>query len=200
MRHHNAPMWSQHSLSSLVSLVTHGETGKRLVLMVGAPGAGKSRIASAVAATGFELLNRDDIRAELFGAQDARGSVNEVTEVFYNRMRYHLSRGRDLVVDSTNFDRLERLPVLDLAAESGYTDIRIVVVDTPLLECLRRNATRKRKVDEAIIREMFEILHSNNMPKRDEGRRIYVRPALIERRRGKETVTFPGYRVHVSTI
>jgi len=193
-------MWSQHSLSSLVSLLTSGETGKRLILMVGAPGAGKSRIASAVAATGFELLNRDDIRCELFGARDAIGSVNRVTEVFYNRMRYHFSRGRDVVVDDTNFDRLSRLPVLDLAGQAGYTDIRIVVVDTPLLECLRRNATRKRRVDEATIREMFEILHANNMPEREEGRRIYVRPAIIERRRGRDTVTFPGYRVHVSTV
>lgn len=200
MRHQNAPMWSQHSLGSLVTLLTQGEKGKRLVLMVGAPGAGKSRIASAVAKTGFELLNRDDIRAELYGAQDATGNVNRVTEVFYNRMRYHFSCGSDMVVDNTNFDRLERLPVLDLAYESGYKDVRIVVVDTPLRECLRRNASRKRKVDEATIREMFEILHSNNMPKRDEGRRIYVRPAIIERRRGRETVPFPGYRVHVSAI
>jgi predicted kinase len=193
-------MWSQHSLGSLVTLLTHGESGKRLVLMVGAPGAGKTRIARSISENGFELLNRDDIRAELYGAEDAPGKVSRVTEEFYNRMRYHFSCGRDVVVDNTNFDKLQRLPVLELAEQAGYTDIRIAIVDTPLLECLRRNATRKRKVDDDTVREMFEILHNYNMPKRDDGRRFLIRPALIERRRGilrKGAVTFPGYRVHI---
>lgn len=196
-RHQNAPMWSQHTLGSLVALLTSGPTGKRLVLMVGAPGAGKTRIARSVSETGFALLNRDHIRAELYGAENAPGDVSRVTEEFYNRMRYHLKCGGDLVVDNANFDYVQRLPVLELAAEAGYTDIRIAIVDTPLLECLRRNAARKRKVDEETIRQMFDVLHKHSMPKRDEGRRFHIRPAVIERRRGKKTVTFPGYRVHV---
>lgn len=52
-----------------------------------------------------------------------------------------LAEGRDVVVDNTNPTREDRAPLVALAQEHGART-RAVFLDTPLAECIERNAGR----------------------------------------------------------
>ena len=169
---------------SVVSLTVIGDklasntNGMRLVIMVGAPASGKSRVADdLVTRHKFERISRDQVRAELYGDETIQGDGREVGRLFYQRLTELCAAGHNIVVDNTACVRRQRLPVVDIALESGYEDIILVMMDTPLEECLKRNSKRQRQVPEEDISNLDNLLRNQHMPSSREGRRIYLAPA-----------------------
>lgn len=133
-----------------------------LKVLQGLPGAGKSTWAAAWCASDPQrrvVVNRDEIRFELFdrysGLTDEQEAV--VTDIEFLRADCALGEGQSVAVDATHLKSAHRDRWVDLAARHGV-QCEVVVIDTPLSECLRRNQARAaaggRFVPEDIIAEM----------------------------------------------
>ena len=95
-------------------------TGGEVVLVMGIPGAGKSRVAEQYVAHGYERLNRDERGGSLRGIADALDEL--------------LATGtRHVVLDNTYLTRAARSYVVDAARRNGAT-ARCVWIDTPLAQ------------------------------------------------------------------
>ena len=94
-------------------------TGERreVVMLMGVPGAGKSRAAEGLVARGYERLNRDSLGGTL------RGIVRRLDE----RLRDGATR---VVLDNTYVTRATRNDVIRIAHGHG-ADVRCVFFDTP---------------------------------------------------------------------
>ena len=91
-----------------------------IVLVMGIPGAGKSRVAEDYVGRGYLRLNRDELGGTL---RDLAGALDE-----------ELSSGaRRFVLDNTYLTRASRSYVLDVARQHGIPS-RCVWLDTPLAQ------------------------------------------------------------------
>lgn len=137
-----------------------------LVILKGLPGSGKSMWAAAWRAVDpqrREVVNRDQTRVELFGLESGLTDEQEavVTDIESFRADRALGSGRSVLVDATNLESAHRGAWVEMAGRWGVRPV-IVVMGTPLEECLRRNAARGaaggRMVPAEVIREMYEAM------------------------------------------
>lgn len=129
-------------------------------VMVGPPGAGKSTFSQTLSSDhNAIILSGDDIRHELYGNAAIQGNWSEI----WDRMDELVAENsnRSLVIDGTHCYSNHRQETLTLLQSYGYTDVRAVVIQTPLEECLGRNAKRSRKVPEHVIHRMHKELERN---------------------------------------
>ena len=125
-----------------------------LTLTVGCSNSGKSTWAATVDAS---IVNRDDTRENLFGKDYVMSKVKESMVTRVNRDRAHLAMklGSDIIISDTNLNPWVRESWKDFA-EMYNMDYVEKFFDTPLEECLRRNALRERKVPERVIMNQHE--------------------------------------------
>jgi predicted kinase len=149
-----------------------------ILMMCGIPGSGKSTAAEQLS---HRYLNYDDpceiicpdlIRKEITGSESDMSQDFRVWEEAYRRIEQASILGDEYVVfDSTMYkpssriDFIRRVKKLNVRDES--LSFILVRGDTPIDECLRRNASRERKVPEEVIRKMHKALTDN--PPKDEG-------------------------------
>jgi hypothetical protein len=111
---------AQKRLTPTRAHATHATGGAEVVVVMGIPGAGKSRLAADYVARGFLRLNRDERGGSLRGIADALDET--------------LGDGaRRVVLDNTYLTRSARSHVLDVAARHGAST-RCVWLDTPLAQ------------------------------------------------------------------
>lgn len=117
-----------------------------LTITTGLPGAGKTTFAQAWVATDPEhrcRVNRDDLRAMLFDKSGRLDDAQEgaVTAVEWATVETLLGTGMDVIVDATHLTAESQSAWADLAATMGH-DFTVHPVDTPVAECIRRDAAR----------------------------------------------------------
>jgi aryl-alcohol dehydrogenase-like predicted oxidoreductase len=95
-------------------------SGAEVVLVMGIPGAGKSRVAEEYVVRGYERLNRDE----------RGGSLRELAAELDERLA---AGARRVVLDNTYLTRAARSYVVDAASRHGATT-RCVWLDTPLAQ------------------------------------------------------------------
>jgi aryl-alcohol dehydrogenase-like predicted oxidoreductase len=95
-------------------------TGAEVVLVMGIPGAGKTRAAEEYVARGFERLNRDE----------RGGSLRELAGELDERLA---AGARRVVLDNTYLTRASRSYVVEAASRHGAST-RCVWLDTPLTQ------------------------------------------------------------------
>ena len=111
---------AQNRLTPTRARTTPATGAGEVVVVMGIPGAGKSRLAADYAARGFVRLNRDERGGSLRGIADALDEA--------------LGDGAQRVVlDNTYLTRAARSHVLDVAARHGAS-ARCVWLDTPLAQ------------------------------------------------------------------
>lgn len=151
---------------------------KRLVLLVGIPGSGKTTLAKRLTERGFLRLCADDIRQELWGDAGDQKDPETVFNIFFQKLEEALSKSLDIVVDNTNINTKHRQPILQRAITAGYEDIQLWVLDIPLEVCLERNRSRERAVPDDIVTNMYGSVTGPGKPRSHEGKVIIVRPGL----------------------
>lgn len=149
---------------------------KKLIVLVGIPGSGKTTLAKKIAARGYHCLNADSIRQELWGDPADQREPEKVFGIFFQQLEDLLAEGKDIVIDNTNINQKQRKPILERAAKAGYTDVQLWLLDVPLDVCLERNKGRERAVPDDIVANMFMTLNRTGRPRRDEGRLVIIRP------------------------
>ena len=135
----------------------------QLVLTVGLPGSGKSTWAREWVAEDparRARVNRDDLRAMLRGqlVWGDRDLEAQVTAAQRATVRALLETGVSVVVDDTNLNPARRNSLISIGQAAG-ADVVIHQMDTPVEECIRRDALRPphQRVGEAVIRRLAAI-------------------------------------------
>jgi predicted kinase len=129
-------------------------------VMIGAPGSGKSTQAAKLAEIeNAVVISGDDIRAELYGSADIQGNWAEI----HDRIEEMVDQagGKPVILDGTHYRASYRKEAVALLKSYGYSEIEAVVVNPTVETCLKRNASRARKVPEHVIRIMHQKLNAS---------------------------------------
>ena len=129
-------------------------------VMVGAPGAGKSTLATQIEkAENAVVISGDEIRAELYGNAAIQGKWEEI----HDRIEEIVSEscGVPVVLDGTHYLTSYRREALALLRSYGYDDVEAIVVNPPLEDCIFRNANRHRGVPRHVVIGMHEKLQKS---------------------------------------
>ena len=161
---------------ALVTGVPHprsqpGNDPRRVLVMVGCPGSGKSTAAKKLVASGWARVNQDEM------------GTRKVCE---QRMEEALKKGQSVVVDRCNFDYMQRHTWVQLASKHGVGCIDAVVFDTAEDICKQRVTERedhptipKGGAGVAIVEKFRDLMIP---PRKAEGFVTITRLTTIEQR------------------
>lgn len=131
----------------------------KITVLRGISGSGKSTTARTIKENSERciIINRDSIRAMLFGSEDAYGVDEElVTKVEHHTLDQAIRRGYDVVSDNTNISVAFAQTLINLARFANPDiEVEVVFIDTSLEESIRRNNLRERQVPEHVIRTQY---------------------------------------------
>ncbi len=125
---------------------------KKLIIMVGVAGSGKSTIAKELYMKnkGSVLISSDEIR-EVMGLNQDSKSHTMVFDTVHRRIETEMERSRDvIIVDATNLKKYFRRSYLDLARKHRY-EIVAYYVNTDVKKCLSNNEGRGLTVPADVI-------------------------------------------------
>lgn len=130
-----------------------------IIMLQGLPGSGKSTWAEryVLERPGWCRVNRDSIRAMLHGDQFSATNESLTIRARDALIASALTMGWSVVVDDTNLQPHNAQSIRALASVFG-AGVRVLAFDTPIDECIRRDALRPRPVGEVVIRQMAETL------------------------------------------
>jgi len=127
-----------------------------LVILKGLPASGKSTLARELVAEGYKRVNKDELRLMMDNGKFNGKNEKLIEDTCLFIIRTSLEAGFDVVSDNTNLvpswiDDQYRV------AESVGADVKIVIIKTPLSECLRRDKEREesKRVGAFVILNMF---------------------------------------------
>lgn len=124
-----------------------------VVVLMGASGAGKSTLARELADTTHAVaISYDQCREELTGDPSDQSATAAAVALAHRRVIARCTAGQATVVDATHTNWDERRPILTLVTSHSLPAV-LVVVATPLQQCLHRQLTRSRRVPESVVRQ-----------------------------------------------
>jgi len=138
-----------------------------LVLLVGAPAAGKSTLAGALVAAGEvdadDVLSTDTYREVLAGDALDLTSDRKVWVQVRERLVEKMAAGRTTVVDATNLFARRRARHIRVAREHGRPVVAIRF-DVPAAELLERNEQRDRVLADNVVITMAVEMEEHSAP------------------------------------
>lgn len=149
---------------------------RHILFLVGIPGSGKSTFAKKHVRdhANYKRVNKDELRFMIHD-EDFQGGFDRAKENYVLACRDHLIRqalkdGYNVVVDDTNIEDKHYNRVCQIAERFAQdrgmsVTVSVKVFDTPLDECLRRNALREGKavVPADVIKKMHTKLMKGSM-------------------------------------
>lgn len=116
---------------------------KELLMLKGLPASGKSSFAKTLG-DGWKRVNKDDLRAMIDGGKWSKKNEKLIIATEYGLVETYLSQGYNVVVDDTNFHPDHQNKYSEIAKKYGAI-LTVKFFDTPLMECIRRDALRGDK-------------------------------------------------------
>lgn len=150
---------------------------KEIIVLIGVAGSGKSTIRAELLAQhpDYKVYSIDDLRAAFFAKRNARhGNASEAFAYASAHDREYeqytktylanlLKSGVGIIADSTNLSPKRRMKYVNAKYTYGY-DLKAIVVNTPLQECLDRQAGRGDKaVPEEAVRDQYSKLDLSDL-------------------------------------
>lgn len=131
---------------------------KKLVIMAGLPGSGKSYVRSQKYAA-LEVIDCDEIKKGIEGYDPKNpGAVHQESKVLeQEKIYFELAMGNSFVYDTTATNWAKLIKLIQDAKGLGY-EIELCYVKVSLKTALYRNSKRERVVPEYIINEKFALL------------------------------------------
>lgn len=141
---------------------------KKVIMMRGLPGSGKSTYAKqllAEAPGSYKRINRDDLRAMFDNEHRSKGNEKFVKQVRDLLIIKALEDGKHVIVDDTNLSASNETRVRQLVKEfnkahGDAVQVQVHEMDTPLEECIARDAQRPHPVGAKHIREMHRQFYA----------------------------------------
>ena len=99
--------------------------GHALILLIGAPGSGKSTFARRHFRP-TEILSSDAFRAMVADDEGDQRATPAAFDLLHRAATHRLTRARLTVIDATNLKRADRRPLLELAGRLGRPAVAIV--------------------------------------------------------------------------
>ncbi|MFD5907065.1 AAA family ATPase [Streptomyces microflavus] len=127
-----------------------------VIVLVGPPASGKSTWTTARFPPSARV-SLDFFRGLLTDSEADQGANEEALALRALVLEGRLRRGRTTVCDSTSIEIPARADLLARARAHGRP-VAAVLFDTPLEECLARNASRVRTVPPGVVRAMHAAL------------------------------------------
>lgn len=114
-----------------------------LVVMMGASGAGKSTLSRALARQdpAVAVVSYDACREEITGDAGNQDATRQAVELAHRRVRERCQQRRTTIVDGVHTRPEHRAVLVDLADHHRMPAV-LIVLNTPLVVCLARQATR----------------------------------------------------------
>jgi putative nucleotidyltransferase with HDIG domain len=154
-----------HSEGRDPTYAAYDDTRCEVVLMSGLPGAGKDTWIQEHLPD-WPVISLDRLRKELRVSPDeAQGPVVQAAK---EQAREFLRKHQSFVWNATNVTRLLRSQLIDLFA-SYQARVRIVYIEAPFDEMLRRNSARPNHVPEAV---MYSMLRKLEVPDLTEAHQV----------------------------
>lgn len=128
----------------------------KLIMTRGLPASGKSTWAREQVDKSngqIKRINKDDLRAMLDNGKWSKDREAKILKARNTLIRVFLKSGQDVIVDDTNFGPHEE-KLRNLAEQYGAT-FEVQEFNTPVGECIERDAKRANAVGTRVIRDMW---------------------------------------------
>ena len=136
---------------------------KKIFMMSGIPGSGKSYWAKkdTKGKIGTCIVSRDDIRFSFLNNSDNYfAREDEVFDKWIDTINELINDidTTDIYLDATHLNDVSRFKTLSQLELAKVDEIILVIMDTPLETCLKRNSIRigRRFVPEDVIKNMYK--------------------------------------------
>jgi predicted kinase/3-deoxy-D-manno-octulosonate 8-phosphate phosphatase KdsC-like HAD superfamily phosphatase len=130
------------------------QANPKLLALKGLPASGKTTYARELVAKGWVRVNKDDLRAMLHNSKFSRPNEAFVLQLRDEIIIRALVNEQNVVVDDTNLDPKHADQFKSIAGEF-MADYEEKFFDTPVKECIKRNALRENPVPEKVIYQMY---------------------------------------------
>lgn len=140
---------------------------RKVIILRGIPASGKSTLAKEYVSKGYKKVGKDELRRMINGYSLDNADEDMIHSIQYKIIKTFMAFGRNIIVDNTHAkksyitDLTKDIVAINATIDYDY-EIEVVVLDTQLEECLKRNAQRATdKVPENVIRKMYNQLQSS---------------------------------------
>lgn len=129
----------------------------RLIILIGAPGSGKSYYCNLLKKKGYNIHSSDALRNELFGSENDQQKPWLVFKILYERIIKDLKSNTNVVLDACNTNKGSRKKVFKTLKDNNLDDVEIIgiLMNTSKKDCIQRDIMRDRTVGEEVIERMF---------------------------------------------
>lgn len=130
-----------------------------LIIMVGAPGSGKTFWCSKHCPKNHIIISLDDIREHLFGHQFFEPAEGFILSIGKYMVDILSKQNKNIIVDATNVTPYMRRTWTTIVHNNNIKySIKIVYLNTNIDICKKRNKKRVKRVPEHIIDRFFNSL------------------------------------------